>query len=155
MDAKFAKATNMLHASFERLLAMQPLSNGASCPTLPKQGVYLFSEGKRHLYVGRSRNIRTRYRGHTSPGSRQDSATFAMLLARQETGRVASYQAGPTSRKGLMLDPIFSASFTSHKARIRKMEFRCVEETDPVRQTLLEVYCAIVLSTPYNDFDTH
>ena len=32
---------------------------------------------------------------------------------------------------------------------------RFVEETDPVRQALLEIYVAAVLGTPYNDFDNH
>jgi hypothetical protein len=41
------------------------------------------------------------------------------------------------------------------KDRIRAMDFRAVEETDQTRQTLLEVYCAVVLETPYNDFGTH
>jgi hypothetical protein len=35
------------------------------------------------------------------------------------------------------------------------MDLRFVEESDPVRQTLLEVYVAVVLATPYNDFDNH
>ena len=32
---------------------------------------------------------------------------------------------------------------------------RFVEENDPVRQALLEIYAAVALKTPYNDFDTH
>jgi len=35
------------------------------------------------------------------------------------------------------------------------MDVRYVEETDPLRQALLEIYVSIVLKTPYNDFDTH
>jgi hypothetical protein len=36
------------------------------------------------------------------------------------------------------------------------MECRYVEETDQNRQALLlEISCAIVLATPYNDFGTH
>jgi hypothetical protein len=29
------------------------------------------------------------------------------------------------------------------------------EEVDQTRQALLEIYCAVVLATPYNDFATH
>lgn len=54
-----------------------------------------------------------------------------------------------------MRDPAFSDAFTHSKARIRAMEFRYVEESDPVCQCLLEVYCAVSLKTPYNDFDNH
>lgn len=35
------------------------------------------------------------------------------------------------------------------------MDVRYVEEVDPVKQTLLEVYVATVLGTPYNDFENH
>ncbi len=35
------------------------------------------------------------------------------------------------------------------------MDLRFVEETDPFRQALLEMYAAIALKTPHNDFETH
>ena len=54
-----------------------------------------------------------------------------------------------------MLDPTFAAAFQAAKERIRGMEYRYVEETDQNRQALLEIYCAVVLDTPYNDFGTH
>jgi len=54
-----------------------------------------------------------------------------------------------------MLDPIFAAAFQAAKKRIREMEYRYVEEIDQNRQALLEIYCAVVLRTPYNDFGTH
>jgi hypothetical protein len=54
-----------------------------------------------------------------------------------------------------MRDRFFVNAFNAVKARIRAMEFRFVAEGDPTRQSLLELYCAIALCTPYNDFDTH
>jgi hypothetical protein len=78
------------------------------------------------------------------------------LLAREATGRMkASYKAGTGSRAGLMLNPEFEQAFRDAKARIREMQYRFVEETDENRQALHEIYCAIVLGTPYNDFGTH
>jgi len=41
------------------------------------------------------------------------------------------------------------------KERIRKMDLRFVEESDQTTQVLLEVYCAVALKAPYNDFNTH
>jgi hypothetical protein len=35
------------------------------------------------------------------------------------------------------------------------MELRYIEENNPLRQALLEIYVSFVLKTPYNDFDTH
>jgi hypothetical protein len=63
--------------------------------------------------------------------------------------------AGEGSRTGLMQNPVFAAAFIEAKERIRRMEYRYVEEPEQNRQALLEIYCAIVLSTPYNDFKTH
>jgi hypothetical protein len=41
------------------------------------------------------------------------------------------------------------------KVRIRKMQVRYVEESDPLCQALLEIYLAIAAHARYNDFDTH
>jgi hypothetical protein len=123
---------------------------------MPKSGVYLLSEADRHLYVGRSNGIRGRIGRHCLPGATQRMAAFAFRLAREATGNFrASYKKGKGSRADLMENPAFVNAFTMAKARIRDMDLRFVEETDPVRQTLLEVYVAVVLATPYNDFDTH
>jgi hypothetical protein len=81
-------------------------------------------------------------------------AAFAFRLAREHTGRVATYTT-EGGRAALMKDPKFSAAFNAAKERIRAMDIRFVAEGDPLRQTLLEVYCAVALGTPYNDFDTH
>ena len=83
-------------------------------------------------------------------------AAFAFRLAREASGNLQpSYKKGSKSRAGLMLDPAFSSAFDDAKARIRRMEIRCVEESDPIRQCLLEVYVAVTLRTPYNDFRNH
>ncbi len=155
MDPRFGALTEELHVSFEQLMAMPPVIGGTLPSNLPQRGIYLFSEGDEHLYVGRSNNIRKRYAAHTRPSSSHNSAAFAMLLSREETGRRASYKADGDSRKSLMLDDRFSEAFLRQKARIRNMHFRCVGEVRPLQQTLLEVYCAVVLGTRYNDFDNH
>jgi len=66
-----------------------------------------------------------------------------------------SYVAGPQTRTGLAATSSFVEAFTAAKFRIQQMAYRHVEETEQTRQALLEPYCAIVLETPYNDFDTH
>jgi hypothetical protein len=47
------------------------------------------------------------------------------------------------------------AAFKRAKTRVSAMEFRAVEEPNQNRQALLEIYCAITLETPFNDFGTH
>lgn len=83
-------------------------------------------------------------------------ASFAFRLAREETDNLkASYVKGKGSRQDLIDDPTFAAAFETAKQRVRNMDYRFVSEPDPLRQTLLEVYCAVALGVPYADFDTH
>lgn len=155
MHERFAAVLETLHPSFERLLAMTP----ATCATLPKpmpkSGIYLLSEGERHLYVGRSGNIRGRLERHSRPGANHRMAAFAFRLAREATGHIRASYRTEGSRSSLMSDPTFRGAFDKAKTRIREMDVRFVEQPDPVRQTILEVYVAVALQTPYNDFDTH
>lgn len=156
IDPQFALLVQDLPSRLERLLAMNPVPYGCLPCDMPKSGVYLFSEKGRHLYVGRSNTLRKRHGRHCRPGATYKQAAFAFLLAREATGRVkASYRPGNESRKGLMMDPVFAGAFQDAKARIRSMEYRYVEECDQNKQALLEIYCAIALGTPYNDFGTH
>jgi hypothetical protein len=50
---------------------------------------------------------------------------------------------------------VFGPAFIRAKARLAELDLRFVEEADPVRQALLEIYVAVVLETPYNDFENH
>ena len=54
-----------------------------------------------------------------------------------------------------MTNPEFRLAFDEAKARIRAMDLRYVEESDPVQQAILEIYIHLSLQTRYNDFDTH
>ena len=51
--------------------------------------------------------------------------------------------------------PVHTAGVGVQGVKLRAMEYRYVEETDQSCQPLLEIYCAVVLVTPYNDFGTH
>lgn len=154
MDARFREIIESLHPSYVKLMEAQPTSGAP--PKDKSNGVYLFSEGDRHLYVGRAKNITNRYDWHCIPASDHNRASFAFKLAREATGHTKpSYQKGEFSRAGLMLNPEFLAAFTEAKARVRRMSFRYVSEPNATRQALLEAYVCIVLQTPYNDFDTH
>ena len=156
MDAKFVAHVESLRPKLSELLAMDPVSPFRLPRDVPKAGVYLLSEGRRNLYVGRSNNIRSRIGRHCRPGATHSMAAFAFRLARESTGNIrATYKKGAGSRDALMQDAKFVAAFAQAKARIGAMELRFVGEPDPVRQGLLEVYVAVVLETPYNDFDTH
>ena len=155
MHPRFASAIERLHPSFEALLAMYPAKPLALQEPVPKAGIYLLSEGGSHLYVGRSNRIKIRLGNHCRPGASDRMAAFAFRLARIESGRLKATYKPEGSRADLMRDATFVAAFDAAKARIRSMDVRYVEETDPTRQALLEIYVAMALATPHNDFDTH
>lgn len=155
MDERFRQMVESLHPSLERLMDMEPLR--ATAPdrkTTPKSGIYLFSEGEKHLYVGRSNRIAERYRLHCGAAAKENQASFAWKLTAEIMEHKATYRKGE-GRKDKIIIPEFAEAFRAAKERIRGMDYRFVEETDQTRQALLEAYVCIALGTPYNDFDTH
>ena len=51
--------------------------------------------------------------------------------------------------------PDFRCAFDAARQRIKEMEVQFVEETDSIRQALLEIYTAMKVRAQYNDFDNH
>ena len=155
MNQTFAALIESLEPSFQSLVTMTPVRFAQLPVSVPLRGIYLFSEGERHLYVGRTNGMKKRLQNHCRPSGTHFSATFAFRIAREATGMLkASYKAAG-SRSELGAHPIFGPAFLSAKARVGAMDLRFVEESDSVRQALLEIYVATVLRTPYNDFDNH
>jgi len=155
MDLTFQHYAEELHPSFERLVNQTPVTITDLPRELPRQCVYLFSEGDRHLYVGRSNNFRNRLRQHSIDGAQHNQAVFAFKLARESTGQTEASYTSEGSRASLSTDPGFARAFLLAKRRVRAMDLRYVEEVDQLCQALLEIYAAVVLRTPYNDFATH
>jgi hypothetical protein len=155
MNQRFRNLVEGLEPKFRDLLAMDPVQYGALPKQLPKRAIYLFSEGADHLYVGRTNNLRNRLRGHCAPSSGHFSAVFAFRLARHETGLIRASYKREGSRAQLSADAVFGPVFAAARIRVSNMDLRFVEEEDPVKQALLEIYVATVLETRYNDFDNH
>ena len=154
MDPKFEKFLIGIHSKFKELLAMNPVTMEIPISNSPESGVYLFSENGVHLYIGRSkRKLNKRLRGHIRKSSKDSPLAFKM--AREATGNTDIYYSGDSIRAKLLADPNFSTAYQNAKDRIEKMEIRWVHEPDPIKQALLEMYVAVILDTPYNDFDTH
>lgn len=153
---EFQTHIDALQPKLHELLAMTAVKPTQLPKQMPKAGVYLLSEAGAFLYVGRSNDIRGRIGRHSRPGATHRMAAFAFRLARHATGQlIPSYKKGKGSREALISDPSFIDAFNAAKARICAMDLRFVEEVDPVRQCLLEVYVAVVLKAKHNDFDTH
>jgi predicted GIY-YIG superfamily endonuclease len=156
MEPAFARYAEALHPAYLKLVAMTPVTIATLPRDAPAAAIYLFSESGKNLYVGRTRNMKKRFAQHSNPGSQHNQAVFAFRLAREATGKLVASYSGEGRRAALATeDAVFSAAFTAAKMRVRAMEVRYVEEKDPLRQALLEIYASIVLATPYNDFNTH
>lgn len=152
MHPSFAVLVEALHPAFERLVDCVPHTGPFRLPLdAPRCAVYLFSEGNDHLYVGRTDRLRARHREHWS--GRANDAPFAFKLARHATGQLRGK--GRLTRAELENDPSFKLEFQAAKSRVAGMDFRWVEEVDPNRQCLLEIYATVVLSARYNDFNNH
>ena len=155
MDQKFSEITQNLEPLLNQLLNMSPVQAGSLPKSMPKRGIYLFSEKGEHLYVGRSNNIRRRIRLHCRPSATHLSAAFAFLITRKDTGKLKPSYKKEGSRKELMSNPEFNTAFTTELKRINKMDLRFIEVNDPIQQALFEIYVHIALQTPFNNFDNH
>ena len=155
MNQKFQDLVASLEPKYRALLEMEPVRFGSLPKEIPERGIYVFSEGGQHLYVGRTNGIRRRLQNHCRLSGTHYTATFAFRIARQKTGQTKASYAKSGSRDQLSKDPVFRPEFERAKQRVNTMDIRFVEETDAVRQALLEIYVALALETIFNDFDNH
>jgi predicted GIY-YIG superfamily endonuclease len=150
MHEKFQPYVEELESKLQQLLSMKPKTPLTLPRRMPQMGVYLFSEEDKHLYVGRTRRLKQRIKEQANILG----APFGFRLAREETGFVTATYMRKGSRDDLFLKPEFAKALEDAQKRIRNMNVQYVEVTDPIKQTLLEVYVAVVLETPHNKFET-
>ena len=133
-------------------LLSDPLRCRDEMGQLPKRGIYVFYESGKPVYVGRTNRMKKRIREHGSPSATK-AATFAYLVAKRE---LVDRGTTPAAQSGKPSAHIISAA----RKRVGEMKFRIVEISDPIEQTLFEVYAAVQLGTTreqggYNDFENH
>jgi predicted GIY-YIG superfamily endonuclease len=151
MNETFRLHVESLQLSFEKLMSMSPAKVCALPKTMPKRGIYLFSERDEHWYVGRTNRLRQRLGEHCRKSSTHNSAPFAFLLAREMCRQHSTHG----TRTQLERHEVFGPAFIVAKNRVSAMDVRFVEESDALRQALLEMYAAIALGTKYNSFENH
>lgn len=156
MNETFRRHVEALHPAYERLIASTPFKYAdLAKQAVPERGIYLLTEEGQHLYVGRSDNIRQRLKDHCAVSATHHKAAFAFRLTREACGVPKASYRREGSRADLMTQDHFRTAFEAQKARLREMDIRVVEEADPNRQALLEMYVSIALGTPYNAFANH
>ena len=125
----------------------------ADLKDVPKQGIYVFYEKGKPMYVGRSNNMPRRIRQHGDENSRS-AATFAYKRTLEATNDPGGHSSGKT-RKDRMSDPSFTKEFSKHREKIRNMQVHTVKVEDQLAQTLFEIYAILKLKTTrYNKFHT-
>jgi hypothetical protein len=136
-----------------RELTERPPIPVSGLENIPVQGIYVFYENGKAIYVGRSRNLKQRFRQHRQQSSDHHSATFAFMIARQDAEKAGVNV--ERTRDDLEKDSIFSRYFSEAKKRVSDMQVQVLSMDDPIEQTLFEVYAALDLKTEYNTWDTH
>ena len=130
-------------------------------PVPEEAGIYLFvDERGRPLYVGQTRNLRSRLAQHCRPGSKHTSASLAFNLAKEdlyskvgEEGWKRNYE--KLSRSQLEQHRRFKKLFKEARERLDGMTVHYKLCSDPELRTVLEVYITLMLNTPLNKFETH
>src|SRR6266851_4767123 len=117
-----------------------------------RAGTYVFFENDVPQHVGRTRNLQQRLRGHITAS--HYTATYAFKMARRHLGLPVTYNT-VGGRGQLQNDPVFRPEFLRQIERVKAMQVRFVDITDPVHQYLVELYAHLEYGLPLDEFDTH
>ena len=151
MNARFQEIVDQMEPLLEEL-RRSDLLTWDHLKEVPQQGVYVFYEGDRPIYTGRSRRMRQRIREHGARSSRHESATFALKLLRDAIGEPEGHSSEYTRPE---LQEKYPDQYAAQRERVRNMRFRVVQIEDPVAQTIFETYAILALDTThYNSFHT-
>ncbi|MFL5861989.1 MAG: GIY-YIG nuclease family protein [Solirubrobacteraceae bacterium] len=141
-----------LNELFDQLMTAPAACRLEHNPRLPKEpGVYLFLESGRPMYVGQTRNLRQRIANHCRPSGSDNHATFAFLLAQ----RFGCTRRGSEDAQARFARSGICRGVHNAKTRVAAMEVKFVRCDDPELRTVSEVFVAVQLRTPHNDFETH
>lgn len=140
-------------------------------PPRGQRGIYLFSEGGNHLYVGRTSitarsraggrapitSFRHRFDQHIQLGRPPRASSFAnRLMLERARGLGLEVPAKWWANRKASTQEIYDI-YMEEKARIGSMECRTVtfdDDVKGVRSSTAEMYTHVQLGTPYNDFST-
>ena len=120
---------------------------------LPNRGVYVFYEGGRPLYVGRSNQIWKRIQTHGRRGANNGQANFAFRLLAQKYNLDIGHNA-PADRNQVARD--YAEEFRAQKGRVRNMTNKAVGIADDTVSYFFEAYAILALNTTeFNRFEPH
>ena len=148
MNEKFKESADRMLLRLQSLLEQPPISiDDIGITQVPQKGVYVFFEGNKPIYVGRSNRLKKRIKEHIS--SDHYSATLALKIAKQNTSSLQKKE-GKLTNKQLMKDGDFVKEFEAAKNRIARTKIRFIKIEDQAEQAMFEIYAAFVLDTELN-----
>lgn len=118
---------------------------------VPQKGVYIFFEGNKPIYVGRSNRLKERLKEHSQRSSDRYSATLAFRIAKQNTSALRTKERKQTNAQ-LMENRDFVEEFEAAKDRIARARIRFIEIEDQIEQAMFEIYASLTLDTELNVF---
>lgn len=150
MNPEFREYVEQLPDFLHRLTSSTPLDR-LELHNIPKQGVYVFYEGSRAVYAGRSDNLKPYLMTQGLPSSNHFTAPIAFGIAKKEAIAAGYHFSKATAAiQYLKFKPYFDRA----KARVAEMRIRVVEVRNPIAQSLLVIYTSLELQTD-NEFETH
>jgi len=155
MNERFKKLADRMPLHLQSLLEQSPISiDDIGITKVPQKGVYVFFEGNKPIYVGRSNRLKKRIKEHSQISSDHYSATLAFRIAKQNTSTLQKKERKLTNKQ-LMNNSDFVERFKAAKDRIARTEPRFIKIEDQVEQAMFEIYASLALNTELNDFGTH
>jgi predicted GIY-YIG superfamily endonuclease len=153
MSVKFNQLVAKMPELLKRLESQSFLTRD-NLARISKQGIYVFYENNKAIYVGRSNRLKERIQEHGRPSSDHYSATLAFNMAKKEMN-ASRNKRGLATRNELEKAPGFEKAFFLARKQVAKMQVKVIGIEDQIAQSLFEIYAALTLNTKYNDFSTH
>ena len=151
MNGSFKKLADRMPLLLQSLLKRPLIAiDDIGITPVPQKGVYVFFEGNKPIYVGRSNRLKKRLKEHSQRSS-VHSATLAFRIAKQNTSTLQKKQ----TNEQLMKNRDFVEEFEAAKDRIARAKIRFIEIEDQIEQAMFEIYASLALGTELNNFGTH
>ena len=147
---KFTEIVGQMEPLLDQLLGGTAYRGDTLQSLHVRHGIYVFFEGEMPMYVGRvgptsKQPMRTRIKQHRNGQPR--TAPLPTWMVRIHLGQ------NDITAKRIAED--HRSLFDQTQERVRAMEVKAVQIEDCTIQAIFEIYSALVLQTPFNDFCTH
>ena len=155
MNEIFEKLVNKMETNLQLLKEQPPIAiDKIRIAQVPQRGVYVFFEGNKPIYVGRSNRLKKRLKEHSQRIADHYSATLAFKIAKNGIAN-PQVEGEKQTNAQLMKNSDFRKYFESVKERISRANIRFISVEDQIEQAMFEIYAHLELGTELNDFNTH